>query len=626
MSQEDAVGNVSKTNRLNSEGAKSVSGLQLYKEPSSANSQSSSNFIIPMAMERSATAPAKKGNKLRTFTRRATKLAADVAFGSATMDDQGDDPKLAEYRRNSKNKAEEARKELEIKHFESVLKAVRDHSMEFYLDYLRFFLKYMDDGDWDDALNYAGMRNDLWRGWIKRMFTKFDSLIDKWENDTNYIEIPRQAVEFSIASVPDVSVIDKEIFHDRKITLLLLWHAQILKRVMNQPLILKQLTATMKEDCEICIVTTNKLKSKYAGPDEYLPRVLRAHISPAHLEFIDGWQMRHDVKKFKINFVTLCDRYQALLDLRNAGTLPDDLQQQYPHFNDYSFLSKEFTENYMNEEEKKFLYGYSSFAAPNISKIPLKGGNHGLVYSPDFSRLVKSEIEMEKAFKEFHRLLKPGGKIYIQILDLNPISKSNTRVGFSNKEAIEVCKEEYTRLLINSELAKFAGPFKARMSLNVLTYLQRSEEWKDVRFTKIGCPVIEGGDYGSGYDDKTNENKDMGDSDDLITINSRAAALFDMNVSFTEFIKFTSVLGALEWYEGGAKPSQEILDLTKLWIDWRRFGIKGEHVNKLLQSRTLVDGVDTELGVKIDFNLTPSASARTVCGVDYSTAVVAQRV
>lgn len=463
---------------------------------------------------------------------------------------------------------------------------------------------------------------------MKKMFDKFYALIENWETNENQVEIPRQAELGSIDSIPDVSVIDKEIFHDRKITLLLLWHAQILKRVMNQPLILKQLTATMKNDCEICIVTTNKLKSKYPTPDEYLPRVLRTHISPAHLEFIDGWQMRHDVKKFKINFITLCDRYQTLLDLRKAGTLQDDLQQQYPHFSDVDFLSKEFTDNYMNEEERKFLYGYSSFGVPNMSKLPLQDGKHGLVYSPDFSRLIKTEMEMKKAFKEFHRLLKPGGKIYLQFFDLNPISKSSMRVGLSSKDAVEVSKEEYIRLLINSKLAKYAGPFRARMTFNILTYLKKSDDWRDVKFTKIGFPVIEGDDYGSGVANQTNVKKEEGDNDDLTMINSRAAAMFDMNASFIEFIKFTSVLGSMEWYEGGAKPSDEILELTKLWVDWRRFGITGKLVEELLDSRTLVDGVDMELGVRVDFrsNSNIPVSGRAVCGLEYTTAVIAQRV
>lgn len=616
--------------KLRSDGAKSIESRASFVSglsggPFSSDVQSSS-IIGPAPMMRASTEPTKKTrSKFHRFTRKATKLAADVAFGSAINEDGMDTQRLADYRRESRFKAEEARKEQEIKHFEIVFKAVRDHSMEFYLDYLRFFLKYMDDGDWGDVLTYAEMRNDLWRGWLRKTLAKVSHIIESWENDTSGVVIPRQVGNFSIKDVPDVSKIDKELFHDRKITLLLLWHTQVLKRLMNQPLILQKLTASMKKDCEICIVTSNKIKPKEPTPDEFLPRVLRTHISPAHVEVIDGWQMRHDVQQFKINFITLADRYQTLLDLRKAGTLPEDIHQQYPYFNDEDFLTPEFVQGCMSQEERNFLNGYSSFAVPSLSKIPLADGNHALIYSPDFSRLVKTEAEMKRAFAEFTRLLKPGGKVYLQLMDLNPIPKVSSRVGL-NKETINVCPEEHVRLLINTKLAEYAGPFRSRMTFHILSYLKRSDQWSDVKFTKIGFPVIEGDRYGSGLENEAAVKRDDSEEVEATVINSRAAAMFDMNASFIEFLKFTSVLGPLEWYEGGMRPPPEVLELVKLWIDWRRFGMNGKLVTELVKSRKLVDGVDLELGVRIDCNAPNTNIQRSISGLEFGTAVIAQRI
>lgn len=579
-------------------------------------------------------AMAKTGSRLKKLTRKATKMAADVAFGSAYSNDGVESAQLAQYRLAARAKSDVAMKELEIKKYETLFQGIRDHSMELYLEYLRFFLKYLDDSENDDVLKYASMRNDLCRSWFKKVFTQFESILKLWELP-DFTESPRTTNLKSFNHLPDVSVLHKELFHDRQISLLLLWHTQIQKRILNQPLILKYLTSAMKADCEICVITTNKLKSTLPKPDEYLPKILKTHVSPAHVEFIDGWQLRHDVSNHNINYILLGDRYQQMSDLRGTGRLPEDLQQQYPHFSDVAFLTKEFLENFLTEEERHFLYGYSSFLVPNLSTIPLPSRKNALVVCSDYSRVIRNETEMIKSLKEFQRILKPGGQIFLNVMDLDPIPNAAKRVGLS-KDAIDVSKEEYIRLLINHKLAQYAGPFKANMSQYILRHLKQSKDWTNVKFSKVGFPVIEGKYYGSGLkmhvhdEDKCSNgsyaNKDVDidedDDDDPKSLNSKAAAMFDFNASFMEFTKFTNILGCLEWYEGSKKPSPEILELANLWVDWRINGLQGRLVQQLFSTRTLLDGVDRELGVRVD--LMRDDVLRGVCGVDCVVSITAE--
>jgi hypothetical protein len=582
----------------------------------------------------------KPKNKFLKFTKKATKLASDIAFGSAFDDSPNAyHPYIPHFNpqydlknqrnlnlnsnlslnsnSNSNNERQQLSTEYHTK-LRNILTLAKNHSMEFYLDYLKFFLKYMDESELNDPFDYSVTRNSLWNQWFSKYLTIIDNVLKSRDDMINYqnelkilklkeleIEKERQSekersleneklkknkeneqekgkgngkkanrnnnkieqsynfesefldeyndpfldsnqtlkaksilkskstkqskqsnnsinlsnensnnnksysssasslnsistlatlansqissstsinqLKSKINNIPSIEQIDKEVFQDRRIVLLLLWHNQILNKISNEYSILSNLLKNTPKNSEICIITSNKLKPFKSSPNESLPKLLKYHISPAQLELIDGWQLRHEFPDFRTNLINLTDRFQIILDLKNTGYLPPDLLQQYPHFNDFIFLSEKFVNNKLEIKERDFLLNYSSFTAPSIQKLPIKDNSQSLIYTPDFTRLVLNENDVKIGLNEFNRILKPGGSISLILFDISSFKHS------SNNDH-ETSLSEYIQLFINKEICKLS---KLPNLTEIIMKILKEKNFQKIKYVKLGIPVVE---------------------------------------------------------------------------------------------------------------------------------------
>ena len=429
----------------------------------------------------------------------------------------------------------------------NILSLTMNHSMSFYIDFLRFFLKYMDDSELDDPFLYSVTRNSFWNTWYIKYLRSINETLDTrasllaekdqnqqkqqgnqgneeisvsdslWSDSHDRVSAsdPKLNSESNLAStstfdsqtssnspddikskiaeIPSIDEIDAEIFQDRKMVLLLLWHNQIINRLSNHASVIHKLLSSHAKNSEICIITSNRLKPYQSTPGNASSKLSKNHISPAHLELIDGWQLRHDFPNYKVSLVNISDRFQVLLDLKNSAYLPDDLQQQYPHFNDISFLTEDFINSNIKPKEKAFLSDYSSFTAPSIHKLPVRDESQILVYAPDFTRLIFNENDVNMGLTEFERVLKPGGSIFLILYDV--LSFKNT---YTVNTEHEVRLGEYIQIFINNEISKLSKlPNLSQIIIKIL----KGKNFKKIKYVKLGIPVISFNEQQHDYDE-----------------------------------------------------------------------------------------------------------------------------
>lgn len=596
-----------------------VKPSNLFSSPATQSNKTndSTATLQPATLTPATLHPVKKsGSKILKFGKKATKFVGDIAFGSAIPDsDIPLHPHIPQYNphhqmiiHRNQNQKQQLSSEYNSK-LKTLVNLTKDHSMVYYLEYLRFFLKYMDESEASDPLNYAITRNSLWNQWLTKYLNLVNDILKsrdeiyKYQHElklksefekqrltiasdlehekgkeseisslnseslksvnnithgkkvptrskvdetsrpdadflndyneaylsnnggggssaklkqkrsgsnrhnsvtslaassaastvstnskTSLSSMPSQAailtsidhIKTKIDCMPTIEQIDKEIFQDRRIILLLLWHNQIVNRLSNENLVISNLLKHHPKDSEVCVIITNRLKPFKSSPDEILPKLMKNHLSPAHLELIDGWQIRHDFPDYKTNLVTLTDRFQVILDLRKSGYLPDDLSQQFPHFSDFSFLSDDFINTNMSLKERSFLASYSSFAAPSLKKLPFKDNSQCLVYSPDFTRLVMTENDIKLGLDEFNRVLKPHGAVSLIMFDI---------FSFKNQSNFDhdVCLSEYILLFLNSEFSKFS---KLPNITEVIIKNLKEKGFQNIKFVKLGIPAV----------------------------------------------------------------------------------------------------------------------------------------
>ncbi|GMM47268.1 hypothetical protein DAPK24_038430 [Pichia kluyveri] len=518
-------------------------------------------------------------SKLFKFTKKASKFASDIAFGNAfTYDPVNHNPYIPQFNphkhyeyqhlRNHNNnnnnnnnnnsndnnnnnnnsndnnnntntntntntlslinQRQHIKQQLYLKYhtkLRNVITLTKTNSMEFYLDYLRFFLTYMDEAERNDPFIYSNTRNSFWNQWVVKYLIKIRNILEDENNiennntidDTNSLNISNsneheymenndelktlnneiEEIKLKIQNIPTIDQIDKETFQDRRILLLLLWQNQILYNLSNQKQVLTNLLQKQGNNHnthnneEICIITTNKIKPFNNKLDESLPKLFKNHLFPSKLELIDGWQLRHDFPNYKTNMINIADRFQTILNLNNTSYLPIDILQQYPHFNDYVFLSEDFVNNKLDSKERDFLTNYSSFIVPSINKLPFRDNSQCLVYTPDFTRLVKNENDIKNSLNEIYRVLKIGGSISLILFDISTFKHS------SNLEH-NVYLSEYIQIYINFLISKISNMTTITdLILNIL----REKNFKNIKFTKLGVPVLD-------YNESLNNNKD----------------------------------------------------------------------------------------------------------------------
>ena len=686
----------------------------------------------------------------RNFTRKATKIAGDIAFGSTTTDIHiahynpvptptttnnnninanipytksltqmpyyavsPAAPKIpsssAGIKRPQTNSTQNSKNQLSIEYhakLRNVLTLARNHSMEFYLDYLKFFLKYMDDSEENDIFKYATTRNTYWNEWLVKYLERIEDALrlredafggdneDKEEEDDDMItpiavssssttliqrsfgtstgasastrlsrsstskshvsdssttdslgvpadgndsvssstsDLTSDDIRAKIESIPTIDKIDKEVFQDRRIILLLLWHSQILNRLSKQKTILRTLLANKERGSELCIITSNRLKPFKRSPSDTLPKLLKNHISPAHLELIDGWEIRHDFTDFKTNLINLTDRFQTVLDLKKTGYLPTPLLKQYPHFNDFVFLSDEFVQNKLDAKERAFLNSYSSFTAPSVNTLPLRNDTQSLVYAPDFCRLVGTEDDVHSAIKEIKRVLKHGGAISLILFDIK---------SFKHSSLLEhdVQLAEYVQIYINSKIAKLS---KMDSISEIIIKILREEQFTNIKFVKLGIPSIDYHETDSISDNPSSQMSSQYGSTPSV-LDQPISSMYAMFSSYMDMLRVSHVCGLHDWINdplgenSGTNTSMgtnantntnkygmsgtsntpdkqgifaldvQTVRTLKLWVDWKLNGLKGEIIRNEVMSRLMkkvdVNGFDAELGTRLLIN------------------------
>lgn len=573
-----------------------------------------------------------KQHKLIRFTKKASRIAGDLAFGTSHPSIHELQPVVpANNLFYNSNKNSFLNNSTNPYSLNNVIKISGIHSMEFYLDYLRFFLKYMDDADFNDCLNYSLTRNNLWHNWYIKLLNSINNLLI---NNVKLNPLPKITIEN----------IDNETFQDRRIILLLLWHKQILNKLFCEQIIIKEklfkslnnkssISSSSNNNnnntinSQICVITKNKLKSYRSMPNQLLSMLLKNHLSPANLELIDGWQLRHDFPQSKINLINITDRFQVILDLNNDFYLPNSIKKNYPYAENYTFLSKDFINSQMDKNERFFIENYSSFTSPNSYSIPLANSTQNLVFVNEFSGLINNCSDIDNSLLEFKRILKPNGSIILFFIDYNNPLNSLSNSSNNNIETISVF--EYIQFLISNN-------FK---NLDIYPNLNDSlikHNFKNIKFVKLGIPIINQfannnnnnstehqHQHENGNGNDTNETNNLNsDSDSDLNSNLKNSShsnsnsnlsskkidediilsMFSMQSSLLDLIRVDSKFDIFNIQLN--KPDN--FNPLKLWIDWHLNGINGTLIKNLINQRK-DDGIinkfniDTEFNFKIDF-------------------------
>ncbi|TID30775.1 hypothetical protein CANINC_000691 [Pichia inconspicua] len=593
-------------------------------------------------------------NKFLKFTRRATKIAGDIAFGNAysndtsygTQSQQTDSSSHPnslphphhhhhhhqhqhqhhnyQFQQQSQNLTPAALYQKLLIEYNTKLKnttvLATNHAMEFYTDYLNFFLQYMDESESKDPFIYAITRNALWNQWIRKSLKNINSSINDVLNSTpqpssensDHSEIHQvstlsdesdeqkiQKLKKMIKNIPAIEKIDSELFQDRKRVLLLLWHNQILKALTDQNNIINSLLSNFEKGSEICIITTNKLKSYKRQPNSALAKLFENHTFPSQIELIDAWQIHHDFPNYKTNFVSISDRFQTVLDLKHSGFLPPELAKVNKHFDDFTFLTEEFIHSKLNLKISNFLESYSSFIAPSINRLPIADNSQSVIFSPDFTRLVNSHDDVVAALNEFNRILKSKGLLFLILFDTKTSLPTSL---FTSDIPREVRISEYIQLFINSLLSKYSNiPY---LSDKIVLSL-KSSNFKNVNYMRMAIPAI---DYRN--DDTSSVSTTVSDSpgehNKQSIADSPIASTFSMYFSFLDFIRVSHIVNLNDWLNN---PQEVLLALQpdelrafQLWLAWKTDGPNSNLVKKAVIERLHLighGGVDPELGVAL---------------------------
>ncbi|KAG7886759.1 hypothetical protein KL938_000412 [Ogataea parapolymorpha] len=551
----------------------------------------------------------KKAGKL------ATEIASDLAFGTYKEDEV--DPRFEEYKlrrlheRTSKYNSD----------VEKVKQEIIEKGTEVYLDHLRFFLNYMDQSEFNDPIDYAITRRDLWLNWYKQFLINLRDEVEDYEklvgerkemhshlesayqhikHDADY-KLKTKLHELSSISQPAlIQSLQSSMFNDKRVVLLLLWFLQIIKKLLNQPtMINKEVLEALKnfqdtvdpsleaELCEVCVVTSNKMISSNLKdtPAEEIQYIAEGSILGAHVEFLNGWQVRHDNPQFHTNFVSVTDSLRKVIDRTNKGVLSEVYADQYPNF-DHPILDDQFYEFHLSRDEKKFAEEYSSFTTIASDVLPLRDASQSCVCCPDFA-LTVTESNLKSTFAEFKRVLKPNGYLQLYLWDVE--NEPSDPKHQTDNEILRQC--------VWRQLAQYN---KGRNSVinNISSQavpLLRELGFKKIRFCNIGYPLI------STLSEHTDIASMMQTSDSERTASTvsttqlgykdpRVNALFEFYTNYIEFLMFAKILSVFQLVETlkyqATKEKvtklgdQETLDLIKLFIDYKLNGCTGKVVQK----------------------------------------------
>ncbi|ODV85098.1 hypothetical protein CANARDRAFT_222671 [[Candida] arabinofermentans NRRL YB-2248] len=601
------------------------------------------------------------------LTRKVTKFANDLALGSTSMyGDEVEDKKFLEFKQKKQREREEKR-EKEVEHLR---KEASEKGIEAYLDHFRFFLKHMDDSDINDPINYALSRRDLWLSWYKRFLTGLRAEIADYENLIKEKErLDRQSIhsassykhikseadyklrtklhDLSSIAPPPIDYVNSSMFQDKRIILILLWYLQILKKLLDQPTLISreilEKLGNSKETVdpsikpqlqEVTVVTCNKMIGELDTESQSNESIYtEGSIYSANVEFINGWQVRHDNRDLHTNFVSITKKYHRMIDISGKGYLPPELLAENPSFTT-PLLDSEFFRFKLNDQQREFLKSYSSFTTPSMDKIPLRSNSQSCVTCADFT-LTATEDNLESSLAEFHRIIKPNGFLQLYLWDIDQVHAKSL-----NHQATD--PNEYVRQEIWQRMAKLSKD-KNRIIPDITNRIISSlkqQGFKKVKISHVGYPQIttlsepveshsqshsasfsESDPYSTSYQDRINS---------VLTTNSnkgykdlRMNSFFEFFSNYMEFLLFTKVLSVFKFtnsmkFKEGTTTQTEVVDpeevnLIKLFIDYKLHGCSGKLVqNQILSSAKVKFTTASTDGVKYE-------------GLCYSMVVVAEK-
>ncbi|KAG7699235.1 hypothetical protein KL930_004587 [Ogataea haglerorum] len=561
----------------------------------------------------------KQSSRLFKITKKAGKLATELAsdFAFGTYKDEQVDPQFEEYKLGRlRERAEHYNRDVE-----KVKQEINEKGTEVYLDHLRFFLDYMDQSEFNDPIDYAITRRDLWLNWYKQflvnlrdevgdyeklveerkaMLSQPESTYQHIKHDADY-KLKTKLHELSSISQPGlVQSLQSSMFNDKRVVLLLLWFLQIIKKLLNQPtMINREVLEALKnfqdavdpsleaELCEVCVVTSNKMISSNLKdtPAEEIQYIAEGSILGAHVEFLNGWQVRHDNPQFHTNFVSVTDSLRKVIDRTNRGVLPAVYVDQYPNF-DHPILDDQFYEYQLSSDEKKFAAEYSSFTTIASDVLPLRDASQSCVCCPDLA-LTATESNLKSTFAEFKRVLKPSGYLQLYLWDVE-----NAPGDPKHQSDNEILRQCVWRLL--AQYNEGRNSVVNKISSQAVPVL-RELGFKKIRFCNIGFPLI------STLSEHTDIASMMQTSDSDRTASTasttqlgykdpRVNAFFEFYSNYIEFLMFAKILSVFQLVETlkyqAAKEKvtkvgdRETLDLIKLFIDYKLNGCAGKVVQQ----------------------------------------------
>lgn len=559
--------------------------------------------------------PRKKSWKV--IGKRAAKIAGDIAFGSATFEPSTESVEEAQ-KRIAKNRYIRLTSELRYK--------LRQVAFEEYLKQLQFFLKYMDDSELNDPINYAVTRRDLYLMWRTKSLNTLQQRIELYEKQIKLKPtVTSSKMEPTLSdcyNLPEVDKLRKDLFQDQRVILLVLWYRQVFKLIMDEKSVASQLIGPKSKDSAdkaVCIVTCNKLGTPFQA-DSLREEIFSGNIAHSGIEFVHGWELRHEMEWIQTNVVTIWDEYSRLYDPKGLGYLPPEVLKGNPQFKT-DVLSARLKEYPPGSRERHFFEMYASFTSPTAMLLPLRDQSQDYLICESLPNFVANQQELHSALKDMHRVIKPNGTIYIHAVDVDPLARFTQQ----QKEATISSASEWARYKMSQKLSLFINE-KGGMLTDATKHI--AEELKSCGFTNVrssyvGYPVIETDE--SNNDDSVNMMLEVPSSATMEKATSsnlsssqnstnslpkengdtRMNAFFELLSSFTEMIcvdkaldlsRLSRQLQVCEEIEAQDQPSNKLLaslpdidrdqlDLIKLFVDYKKNGPEG----KLVQEQLLND-------------------------------------
>ncbi|QPG73551.1 hypothetical protein FOA43_000863 [Brettanomyces nanus] len=593
-----------------------------------------------------------------SFTKKAVRLVGDIAFGPVDDDTYADERRLNLLRARKTELLTQKRKQ----QLEELRKQFYEFGKEKYLENLRFFLRYMDDSESNDPLNYAVTRKDMWLLWYKKYLLTLKHKIQLYEiligqkkelkrvsvQSVTDVEKSSNATITDLPPLPSIASIQKNMFQDRRVVLALLWYLQILKKLLHQSHILKDIFRRMQdvnesadpsssqEMPEICILTSNKLGSSVGKATKDL---MKNSIAGSNLEFIDGWNLRHETEDVHINLVTVADTFRKLTDLKNKGYLKPEVLARNLQFKDAP-LHKDFYEYQLEDREKRFMENYSSFTTPRVTQIPLADSSQSCIICEDMTSCVDDNDSLLDTLSEFGRVLKHNGSLYLQLWDIDPCSE----VQIEQRESRICNSNEYIRYRIWQKLAEYSESHHLALTditKRIIPALKKAG-FKKVHSTLVGYPMLstlrevdhkvskreesreesredakletredstkrQKGQTSEHFD--THKRERIGSQSTTGTLHSSASedtridSFFEVLSSFTEFLKSVKAL-RLHGLQSELTVCEQIEILRKKQAEEGEDRSRSLEINRLLESMNQIDKSRLELTkLFIDYKL-----------------------